>query len=225
VPFGANLDQEPDEAMVMRDITQRSTDRLELLFLGVAWKRKGGPKALEVARILHERGVPVRLRIIGCVPPEKDLPPYVEVTPFISKTSAAGAQALNDAIRTSHFLLLPTLAECFGIVFAEASAHGVPSITHDVGGVSTAITEGVNGHLFTVDSPAEDMAERIEATFAMPGHYTELAVSSFAQYKARLNWRVNGAELASHLRSIRRRSLEPVDGLELELRPAVSRSH
>ncbi len=211
VPFGANLDITPDREMVEEDIVERSQDLLELLFLGVAWKRKGGPKAIEVATLLHERGVPVRLRVVGCVPPEKTLPPFVEVTPFIAKTSPSGRAALTEVIRTSHFLLLPSMAECFGIVYAEASAFGVPSIAHDVGGVGTAVQEGLNGYLFAPDTPAAQLADRIESLFNDRIAYQELARSAYATYRAHLNWNVNGAALAGHLRSVKRNSLQPFE--------------
>lgn len=205
VPFGANLAHETDADEVKADIRARGQERLELLFLGVAWERKGGPKALEVARALHERGIPVRLRVIGCIPPVKPLPPYVDVTPFVPKTSPEGRALLNNAMREAHFLLLPTLAECFGIVFAEASAHGVPSITHAVGGVPTAVHEGQNGHLFAVDGPASLMADRIATLFADRQAYQDLAMGSYAAYGERLNWRVNGARLAELLRDAAQR--------------------
>ena len=204
VPFGANLDEDPSEATVRKDIKKRSKERLELLFLGVVWERKGGPKALEVATLLHEQGIPVRLRVIGCVPPQGSLPSFVEVTPFVSKNNKKGRDLLSNAIRSSHFLLLPTKAECFGIVFAEAAAYGVPSISHDVGGVSSAISEGVSGHLFDADSDAKEMATTIASLFLDRAGYEALAASTFAQYKARLNWKVNGALIAEHLRSVAR---------------------
>jgi glycosyltransferase involved in cell wall biosynthesis len=207
VPFGANMDRETRPADVAADIAARGNDRLELLFLGVAWERKGGPKALEVARILHERGVPVRLRIIGCVPPVRELPAYVEVTPFVAKSTPEGRALLTHAMRTAHFLLLPTLAECFGIVFAEASAFGVPSITHAVGGVPTAVRHERNGLLFGLDEPAAAMADRILAQFGDERGYRELALSAHAEYVERLNWRVNGARLADLLREASRRGV------------------
>lgn len=205
VPFGANMERETDADAVRSDILARGPERLELLFLGVAWERKGGPKALEVARLLHERGVPVRLRIIGCVPPVRELPPYVEVTPFVAKSTPEGRAFLTNAMRTSHFLLLPTLAECFGIVFAEASAFGVPSITHAVGGVPTAVHHERNGLLFGPDEPATAMADRILSLFSDERAYRDLALSAHAVYTERLNWRVNGALLAGLLREAAQR--------------------
>jgi len=38
-----------------------------------------------------------------------------------------------------------------------------------------------------------------------------LARSAYATYRAHLNWNVNGAALAGHLRSVKRNSLQPVD--------------
>ncbi|MBL8001995.1 MAG: glycosyltransferase family 4 protein [Flavobacteriales bacterium] len=216
VPFGANMERATEHAAVAADIATRGNDRLELLFLGVAWERKGGPKALEVARLLHDRGVPVRLRIIGCVPPVRDLPAYVEVTPFVAKSTPEGRALLTNAMRKAHFLLLPTLAECFGIVFAEASAFGVPSITHAVGGVPTAVHHDRNGLLFGLDEPASAMADRILSLFGDERAYRELALSAHAEYSERLNWRVNGARLADLLREAARRgAVHPAHPVEM----------
>ncbi len=45
--------------------------------------------------------------------------------------------------------------EGFGLVYLEASAHGLPIVAHDVGGVSEAVIHGVTGLLIPPDRPAQ----------------------------------------------------------------------
>jgi glycosyltransferase involved in cell wall biosynthesis len=45
--------------------------------------------------------------------------------------------------------------EGFGLVYLEASAHGLPVVAHDVGGVSEAVLHGVTGLLVPPDRPAQ----------------------------------------------------------------------
>ena len=47
---------------------------------------------------------------------------------------------------SSDILLLPTQAECAGIVFVEASAYSMPIFTHDTGGISNYVINGINGY-------------------------------------------------------------------------------
>lgn len=69
---------------------------------------------------------------------------------------------LYDILYRSHFLILPTEFEAFGIVFCEASAYGMPSIAANVGGVSQPIREGKNGFLLSPNATAEEYAEKIK---------------------------------------------------------------
>ena len=45
--------------------------------------------------------------------------------------------------------------EGFGLVYLEASAHGLPIVAHDVGGVSEAVLDGVTGILVPPQRPAQ----------------------------------------------------------------------
>ncbi|HEY9155889.1 MAG TPA: glycosyltransferase family 4 protein [Opitutaceae bacterium] len=45
--------------------------------------------------------------------------------------------------------------EGFGLVYLEASAHGIPIVAHDVGGVAEAVVDGVTGYLVRPDRPAQ----------------------------------------------------------------------
>lgn len=186
VPFGANLDGLPTEAQAHALIARRPRDSCRLLFVGVDWERKGGPLAVETARTLNERGLPTELVVVGCEPPLVE--DFVRVSGFISKTRSAGQ--LQAHLAEAHFLILPSRAECYGIVFVEASAYGVPSLATSVGGVPTAVRPGVNGALFDLAAAPEEYADFVES--AMP-HYESLARQSVREYHDRLNWTTSGA--------------------------------
>lgn len=119
-PFGANLPDPPPRAEAL---APRPPGPLRLLFCGVDWRRKGGPVALGAVRALRERGVPAELLILGCAPPAGEaLPPGVEVIPFLDKAVPAERVRFRRAFAEADVLLLPTEAECFGIVMCEAAA-------------------------------------------------------------------------------------------------------
>ncbi len=58
VPLAANIDCDRTEAEIERLIGARSTDEVNLLFLGIDWLRKGGDLAVAVASELSRRGNP-----------------------------------------------------------------------------------------------------------------------------------------------------------------------
>lgn len=200
VPYGANLEVRHTREDVARMAESRGRGVIRLLFIGVDWGRKGPAKAIEVVKSLRERGVDVELTMVGCLPPEGvTVPSFVKLLGFISKASDEGRERLFDLYRKSHFLIVPTVAEAYGLVFAEASAFGVPSLSHRVGGVPTIVRDDVNGRLFDMEQPVSDWADWVAGTL-QGNRLAELATSSFAEYEARLNWRVAGASVAAILR-------------------------
>ncbi len=187
-PLGANLDRIPAPG----ELKKEKNKICQLLFLGVEWERKGGNIALETFNVLKESGVPVHLTIIGCNPPHyiegKNDVPDVTVIPFINKHNETEAQQLYNIFLNSDFLLLPTRAECAGIVFCEASAFGVPSITTNTGGVSTYVEDGVNGFTLPITATGVDYAQKITELFNDAEAYSQLSKSCRQKFEAELNW-------------------------------------
>jgi glycosyltransferase involved in cell wall biosynthesis len=196
VPFGANLDGLPDEDEVRAAVAARGAAECRLLFVGVDWARKGGQIAVEAARLLNERGLPTELVVVGSQPPTP-VPDFVRVLGFVSKTH--DAERLRSCYRTAHFLLLPTRAECLGVVFSEAAAFGVPSLAASVGGVATVIRDGVNGRLLPPDAPPEAYADAVMEGLA---RYEENALSAFEDHRTRLAWSVGGATVRRILEAV-----------------------
>lgn len=185
VPCGANLDRIP-AAVAEQSVSNGS---VRLLFLGVEWERKGGDIALDTFQLLRSKGINAHLHIIGCVPPhdlstEKD----VTIIPFLDKNEEKDFQQLHQIFLHTDFLLLPTRAECAGVVFSEASAYGIPSITTDTGGVTTYVQNGINGFALPVDARGAAYAEKILSLLADPKKLLQLRASSRKLFEQQLNW-------------------------------------
>lgn len=173
---------------------------VRILFVGVDWKRKGGPDALETLRLLQAAGVPATLDIVGCEPeiPE-DLEGCVTVHGFLSKKDFAERQELEELYLDSHFFLLPTKAECVGSVFCEASSAGLPVLTRGVGGVPAVVEDGVNGFLLDGPRAFANMILR----FSGDGEaYRTLQKSSRELFLRRLNWRAIGDGMTTRIETI-----------------------
>jgi glycosyltransferase involved in cell wall biosynthesis len=204
VPFGANIDEAPTLDLVRTMVATRSTTICKLLFLGVSWFRKGGDIAVEVARELNAAGLPTELLVVGCKPRiPGPMPDFVRYRGTISRSSPTRLKQLKELMAESHFLLLPSRADCTPVVFGEANAFGVPCLATRVGGISSIIRDGANGATFARDAPVSSYCDYILNNFTSRIRYQDLALSSFREYETRLNWSVAGravTELMSNLR-------------------------
>lgn len=185
VPMGTNLDTVP----VWSDLNFAATERCNLLFLGVEWERKGGDIALSAFKKIKQNIPGAQLKIIGCVPPhdlsgDKD----ITVIPFLDKNKKEDFRELQRVFLQTDFLLLPTRAECAGIVFCEAAAYGIPSITTDTGGVGTYVQNGVNGFALPPQADGNDYAAIITELLNDKTKLSALKRSSRRQFEEKLNW-------------------------------------
>ena len=184
VPYGANLDAPPREAA----LTPRSSGALSLLFIGVNWQRKGGDIAIEAFDALRQRGIGVRMTVIGCTPPDRARRPEITVIPFLDKNDPAQRRVLSEHYLASDIFLLPTRQECYGIVFCEAAAHGVPVVTTATGGVPDVVQDGVTGRTLPEDADGTAYADAIESLLAADGGLEVVRLAARNDYEARLNW-------------------------------------
>jgi len=182
VEFGANI---PNPKNYTIDIDM---DICHLVFIGRNWEKKGGDKVLETYRKLQNDGFPCTLTIIGSIPDIVPNDKNLIIIPFLDKSKKTDMEKFCQILSKSHFLILPTKFDAFGIVFCEASAYAVPSIAANVGGVSQAIREGKNGYLLSEDAPAEDYVTKIKSIFTNKENYFNLRKSSRNEFETRLNW-------------------------------------
>jgi glycosyltransferase involved in cell wall biosynthesis len=201
VPFGANIESNLNEEAILEIIERKSTGIIKLLFLGVDWERKGGDVALETSIILNASGFRTELHIVGSEMPGVEFPSFVVNHGFVSKSTKGGRDLLNDLLMNSHFLILPTKADCTPVVYSEANSFGLPCLTTNVGGIPSIIESGVNGKTFLIGESPLSYVEYICEMVRDREAYNHLCMSSFKQYKNRLNWSTSGKELVRLLQN------------------------
>ena len=191
-PLGAGWVPQEDDAAIAAAVRARPRDRVELVYLAKEWERKGGPLALEIARGLARSGRAgeVRLNIVGVRPelqPE-DLP-LVRMFGMLRRNDARETAQLRELLLGSHFLVVPTLAECFGLVFVEAQAFALPPVSRAVDAVPSIVLDGATGILQPPGDGAAPYMERILALLeGNRADYEAMALAGRKHFRERLNW-------------------------------------
>ncbi|MFZ4594998.1 MAG: glycosyltransferase family 4 protein [Verrucomicrobiaceae bacterium] len=189
VPFGANCPSPfHDEAEAIAALEAKPTSPLRLLFVGIDWERKGGPLTLDIIQELRRRGVNAELTIVGCNPFDGEPPKGVHCLGKLNKGNPAHAKQWQDCFREAQLFIMPTRGECFGVVYAEAAAHALPSLGTRVGGVPDAIAEGVSGWLFDLEDGPAKYCDLLQSLAADPARLREQGLLAFRHQKNVLNW-------------------------------------
>ncbi|MCF6182430.1 glycosyltransferase family 4 protein [Lutibacter sp.] len=203
VKFGANIDFTPEKPLLK---IFKST--INLLFLGINWKRKGGDIVLKTFNILIEKGYDVTLTICGCTPKNLITNPKIKVIPFLNKNNKKENEIFTKILNKSHILFLPTRAECYGIVFCEVAAYGIPVITTDTGGVTSIIENGINGYALPFKSTPKDYVTKIQFLLDYRLVLSSMAISSRKKFEKELNWNVWGKKMKEILLLTAQRNIE-----------------
>ena len=183
--FGANIDDKDVEIS-----EPYHSGRINILFSGTEWERKGGQVAVDATKALREKGYDAILHIIGI----KQLPAscqnldYVNHVGFLNKNNEAEYRKYLEMWHSAHILLLPTRAECAGIVFSEAAAYGVPTFTYNTGGIGNYVIDGKNGYKLNLSEGANNFAEKIVSCIESQ-ELEQLAKGARQLYEEKLSWK------------------------------------
>jgi glycosyltransferase involved in cell wall biosynthesis len=193
VERGANLINEPNKEDVLNAVNKKiEAETLQLLFIAADWERKGGDKVVEIAEKLNNLGIQTILNIAGKKPNDHVLQKdFVQYHGFIKKNTLEGVKVLENLYAQSHFFIMLSAAENFGIVYAEASAFGVPSIAFDTGGISSAVHNNENGFLFEQTATIAIIANKIAVVRSNKNEYKKLCFLARNAFEQRLNWKTN----------------------------------
>jgi glycosyltransferase involved in cell wall biosynthesis len=144
---------------------RRRPGPLRVLFVGGDFHRKGGNDLFAAVRQLPGQ---VEVDIVTAADPGS-APPGVRVHTGVTHESPL----LLELFQGADVFVLPSRAECFGIVYAEAMACGLPVIGCPVGAVAELVVDGHNGLLVPAGQPAaladalQRLAQRPEERLAM----------------------------------------------------------
>jgi len=192
IPLGANIEKAPDPELVTTWIKERSEKAVcTFLFLGIDWERKGGADALQMVLELNRMGIKAVLNVIGCTPDIQEADrPYIHLMGFMRKDVPAEYERLVQSIAESHAILLPSLAECYGCVFCEVNAFGLPALGRDTGGISEIIKDGHNGLLLGPKESPAAFARRWKTIWEDKSLYIDMSHRARKEYDERLNYDV-----------------------------------
>jgi len=196
--FGANMEVPKEWTF-----SENPGENIIFLFLAVDWKRKRGGLAYESLKILREKGFPVKMQIVGCNPDIKE--DWVNIVPFLNKNNPQERAEIQKHLQQSHFLFVPTEAECYGIVFCEAAGYGLPVISTDTGGVSSIVENGKTGILLSEKSGYQEYADEIEKLLKNKEKIKMMSVNSRKKYEAELNWEHWGIEMKKIIKNMRKK--------------------
>lgn len=199
IPLGANITKVPSRRDVDVWIENRVSNQsvLAFLFLGVDWERKGGNDALEFIKELNKFGIPSKLVVVGCKPiVTPDNLKFIEEKGFLNKNIPSENALLEEILISSYALLLPSLAECFGCVYCEANAYGLPILGRNTGGIPEIIKEGYNGLMLNKNESPLDFAKRFSHIIENIDSYKKMSSNARNEYENRLNFEtfVSGIE-------------------------------
>jgi glycosyltransferase involved in cell wall biosynthesis len=184
IPWGANIHSHE----VPSDGFAAPKDFCHLVFIGVDWHRKGGAIALATATRLVDAGHAVKLHIIGGCPDISHKSESIIIHGFINKATEQGRLKFDSIMRNAAFLFVPTRQDCSPMVFPEANCYGIPVITTQTGGVPDVVSEGINGHLLSIDATADEYADLIWRIWSDRPRYERLRKTSRARFDQTLNW-------------------------------------
>ena len=93
---------------------------------------------------------------------------------------------LADWYRAATVVMVPSYSESFGLVAVEAQACGTPVVAASVGGLRTAVQDGVSGILVEGHDPAR-YADALRRLFASPALRARLSAGA-VEHASRFGW-------------------------------------
>ncbi|MBP2058101.1 glycosyltransferase involved in cell wall biosynthesis [Lactobacillus colini] len=184
-PFGADVPNNHDFA----SIPDYSSKTLKLLFSGKDWKRKGGNIAVEAVEYLNSVGINTKLYIVGVsnIPENLKNKDFIELVGYIDKNTPDGYNKYLRLYHECNAFILPTRAECAGLVFAEANAYAMPIFSTETGGVGDYVVNGVNGYRLPLSASGRDFGKCIEDAYK-DKKFDDLSRGALELYKTSTSW-------------------------------------
>ncbi|WP_260212369.1 glycosyltransferase family 4 protein [Lactobacillus amylovorus] len=185
-PFGADVPNTIKKAK----IPDYKNKKLKLLFSGKEWERKGGDIAVEAVNYLNSVGINSRLYIVGISELPKSIKntKYLKFIGYLDKNDANDYKKYLNLYHECNAFILPTRAECAGLVFAESNAFGMPIFTTDTGGIADYVIDGKNGYRLPLSASGVNFGKCIERAYKNQ-EFGKLSNGSREVYLSSTSWK------------------------------------
>ena len=161
-----------------------------ILFVGREWERKGGPELVEAFAALRRRLPDATLTVVGCRPRLR--------VPGCEVLGPLPPDAVDAQFRRCTCFCMPSHVEPYGLVYAEAMAHGRPVVATTVGAVPEIVLDGETGHLVPPgDVPA--LTDALVRVLSEPRHAQSLGQRGLARAEA-FTWSATAARIGARIR-------------------------
>lgn len=114
---------------------------INILFVGIWFERKGGPLLLKAYQNLKKRYPQIKLTLVGALPRNLKLPPDTYQRDYLPREVLIREVFPNADI----LVLIPPIAEGYGLVVLEAASFGIPSIVSSVYALPEMVEDGKTG--------------------------------------------------------------------------------
>jgi len=146
-------------------------------------EKKGFSVLIDACRVLVDRGIPIRCRIVGGGALETELRSQVQalgLSDVVELTGPLAQPEVREAVRAAHVLAAPSVVAADGnadglpTVLLEAMALGTPVVSTDVTGLTEAVRDGETG-LVVEQHDAEGLADALHRLLSEPDLRAELS--------------------------------------------------
>lgn len=174
-------------------------DRPVAIFVGGDWDRKGLPLALQALSRVRDRGVDLRLWVVG----DGDLARFMSLTNELGISGAVSFLGRRDDVESylaaADIFLLPSAYEAHPLVCIEAAACGLPIIATGVHGISDLLADGDAGVL--VQRDADSIADALALLAHDQGLRLRLGRGALRR-SAAYSWHASTASVTALYRSL-----------------------
>ena len=155
---------------------------LSLLYAGDIDSNKNLELTMQAAKRLREQEMEVHLTVVGNILEEK-YRKLLEDTSFVSYFPRCPKEDILQHLRKSDIFVMPSHAETFGLVYAEAMSQGVPVLYTRGQGFDGQFPDGTVGYSVSDIDPVE-LAEKIRQ---VAENYSSLSANCLANV-SRFDW-------------------------------------
>lgn len=171
----------------------RDYARPHILFVGLDWKRKGGPDLVKAFDLVRENCPEARLTIVGARP-------EIHI-PNCQVIGQVKPEELDQYYQQASVFCLPTHLEPFGIVFIEAMTAHLPIVATRVGAIPDFVEEGKNGWLVE-PGDVKAIASALLRLLKDPAMCRAFGEHSYRLTKERYSWRAVGEKFREDILNV-----------------------
>ena len=183
------------------DIAERENEVPHILWLTNIMLTKGLMEYLDALAILKKQGGRFKANFVGGTTVEVSEAQFrkaLRERGLEDCTHYAGrkyGQEKEAFYSNADLFVLPSYTEAFPLTILEAMQHGLPIVATNVGGVSIAVEQGVNGLLIGGDKPimtldyrpdAQELADNLKTLLTDKELRTEMGIAGLEKYKTNL---------------------------------------